>query len=182
MYIIATNLYEGILEVSSDNEFQRYFGTTTVSISVLDIFFRMLASEEQLSGQALVLPTEYTSMTVNDKGFIYTTIRSTDVENPIRLLNVNGDDIMPEDWQKNPPEGDITTGMSSLTYIDCNEYGMYMVLDRAVFSPMTRHPICFSYSAAAAIRTAASGTPQAYGGWDTATRCWWLTDCRNPLR
>ena len=129
MYIIATNLYEGILEVSSDNEFQRYFGTTTVSISVLDIFFRMLASEEQLSGQALVLPTEYTSMTVNDKGFIYTTIRSTDVENPIRLLNVNGDDIMPEDWQKNPPEGDITTGMSSLTYIDCNEYGMYMVLD-----------------------------------------------------
>ena len=129
MYIIAPNLYEGILEVSSDNEFQRYFGTTTVSISVLDIFFRMLASEEQLSGQALVLPTEYTSMTVNDKGFIYTTIRSTDVENPIRLLNVNGDDIMPEDWQKNPPEGDITTGMSSLTYIDCNEYGMYMVLD-----------------------------------------------------
>jgi len=136
MYIIATNVYEGILEVSPDNKFQRYFGTTTVSVSLLDIFFRMIASEAQLSRQALVLPTEYTSMTVNGKGFIYTTIRTANVDNPIRLLNVNGDDIMPENWEGNEPQGDLafatsgaTTGPSSLSYIDCNDYGMYMVLD-----------------------------------------------------
>ncbi len=136
MYVIATSVYEGILELSSDNKFQRYFGTTTVSVSPLEIFFRAIASEAQLSRQALLLPTEYSSMTVNDKGFIYTTIQSSDVEKPVRLLNVNGTDIMPENWQGNSPEGDEQfagsgqySGESTLTCIDCNEYGMYMVLD-----------------------------------------------------
>ena len=136
MYIIATNIYEGILEVSSDNKFQRYFGTTTISVSPIDLFFRMIASEEQRSGQSLLLPTEYTSMTISDRGFIYSTIRSTEVENPIRLLNVNGDDIMPENWQGMEPQGDVNytlvgeaAGPSSLSYIDCNDYGLYMVLD-----------------------------------------------------
>ncbi len=136
MYIIASNIYEGILEVSSDNKFQRYFGTTTVSVSPIEIFFRAIASEAQLSRQALLLPTEYSSMTVNGRGFVYTTIRSRDVETPVRLLNVNGDDIMPKNWQDNPPSGDENYansgqygGKSSLSYIDCNEYGMYMVLD-----------------------------------------------------
>lgn len=133
MYVIATGVYEGILEISSENKFQRYFGTTTVSISVMDIFFRAIASEAQLSRQALILPTEYSAMTINDKGFIYTTIRSTDGKNPIRLLNVNGNDIMPENWEGDSPEGDKTKGnnegSSSLSYIDCNDYDMFMVLD-----------------------------------------------------
>lgn len=140
MYIIASSIYEGILEVNADNKFQRYFGSTTVSVSPLEVFFRMIATEAQLSKQALILPTEYSSMTINKKGFIYTTIRSSEVENPIRLLNVNGKDIMPEDWQEMHPQGDVAyalsqritseSGPSNLSYIDCNEYGMYMVLDR----------------------------------------------------
>lgn len=136
MYVVAGNVYEGILELSSDNVYQRYFGTTTVSISVLEIFYRAIASEEQLNRQSLLLPTEYSSMAIDSKGFIYTTIRSTEVMDPIRLLNVNGDDILPEDWAGGRPLGDIyvaksgeNAGASSLTYIDCNEQGMYMVLD-----------------------------------------------------
>lgn len=136
MYVIATGVFEGILEISSENKFQRYFGTTTVSISVMDIFFRAIASEAQLSRQALILPTEYSAMTINEKGFIYTTIRTNGVERPIRLLNVNGDDIMPENWEGDSPEGDAQfatrgnyAGPSTLSYIDCNDYGMFMVLD-----------------------------------------------------
>lgn len=136
MYVIAGNIYEGILEIDSENNFQRYFGTTTVSISPLQVFYRAIASEEQLNRQTLMLPTEYSSMTVNGKGFIYTTIRSEDEKTPIRLLNVKGDDIMPEDWHDDPPKGDMNfagsgdyAGPSNLTYIDCNDYGMYMVLD-----------------------------------------------------
>ena len=136
MYVIATGVYDGILEINSDNKFQRYFGTTTVSISVMEIFFRAIASEAQLSRQALILPTEYTSMTINDKGFLYTTIQTLGVEDPVRLLNVNGDNIMPENWEGDSPEGDTSyatqgnyAGPSTLSYIDCNEYGMYMILD-----------------------------------------------------
>ncbi|MCD8023005.1 MAG: hypothetical protein LUF30_08570 [Lachnospiraceae bacterium] len=133
MYVIATNVYEGILELSADNVYQRYFGTTTVSITPIQILYRMIASEEQLSRQSLILPTEYSSLAIDSNGFIYTPIQATDEEEPVRLLNVNGDDILPEDWKGDRPIGavmiDETIGRSSLTYIDCNDYGMYMVVD-----------------------------------------------------
>lgn len=185
MYIIATNIYEGILEVNSNNEFQRYFGTTTVSISVLDIFFRMIASEEQLSRQALLLPTEYTSMTINEKGFIYTTIRaSEEVENPIRLLNVNGTDIMPENWEGDAPIGDTgyavtstvssQSGPSSMTYIDCNEYGMYMVLDA------TRNRI-FTYDSASNVLFVFGGSGDKDGCFRNPVSVRWLGDGNKVL-
>lgn len=181
MYIIATNVYEGILEVSSDNKFQRYFGTTTVSISPLDVFFRMIASEAQLSRQALVLPTEYTAMTVNEKGFIYTTIRTANVDNPIRLLNVNGDDIMPENWEGDEPQGDVafatsgtTTGPSSLSYIDCNEYGMYMVLD----SGRSR---IFTYDKSSNVLFVFGGSGDKDGCFRNPTSIRWLGDSSKVL-
>lgn len=184
MYIIATNLYEGILEVNSENRFQRYFGTTTVSISLWDIFFRAIASEAQLNRQALILPTEYSSMTLNEKGFIYTTIRSSDVDNPIRLLNVNGSDIMPEDWKKHHPMGDYhyavsskvsdEAGPSNLSYIDCNEYGMYMVLDR------TRNRI-FTYDDASNVLYVFGGRGDKDGCFRNPVSIRWLGDDRRVL-
>lgn len=181
MYIIATNIYEGILEVSSDNQFQRYFGTTTVSVSPLDLFFRMIASEEQRSGQSLLLPTEYTSMTINDKGFIYSTIRATDVDNPIRLLNVNGDDIMPENWQGMEPQGDVNyslvgenAGPSSLAYIDCNDYGMYMVLD------VLRNRI-FTYDKASNILFVFGGSGDKDGCFRTPVSVRWMGESNKVL-
>lgn len=184
MYIIASSVYEGILEVNADNQFQRYFGTTTVSVSALDIFFRMIATESQLSKQALILPTEYSSMTINEKGFIYTTIRSTEVENPIRLLNVNGKDIMPEDWQGEHPVGDwayavtkrITTesGPSNLSYIDCNDYGMYMVLDR------TRNRI-FTYDQASNVLFVFGGSGDKDGCFRNPVSVRWLGESNRVL-
>lgn len=185
MYVIASNIYEGILEINSDNAFQRYFGTTTVSVSVLDIFFRMIASEAQLSRQALLLPTEYTSMTINEKGFIYTTIRaSSEVDTPIRLLNVNGSDIMPENWQGDSPMGDemyavtktlsAQSGPSSLTYIDCNEYGMYMVLDA------TRNRI-FTYDSASNVLFVFGGMGDKDGCFRNPVSVRWLGDSNKVL-
>lgn len=184
MYIIASSVYEGILEVNADNQFQRYFGTTTVSISALDIFFRMIATESQLSKQALILPTEYSSMTINKKGFIYSTIRSTEVENPIRLLNVNGKDIMPEDWQELHPMGDVgyavtkrvtsESGPSILSYIDCNDYGMYMVLDR------TRNRI-FTYDDASNVLFVFGGSGDKDGCFRNPVSIRWLGESSKVL-
>lgn len=184
MYIIASGVYEGILEVNADNKFQRYFGSTTVSISPLEVFFRMIATEAQLSKQALILPTEYSSMTINKKGFIYTTIRSSEVENPIRLLNVNGKDIMPEDWQENHPMGDWAysisqkanseTGPSNLSYIDCNEYGMYMVLDR------TRNRI-FTYDSASNVLFVFGGSGDKDGCFRNPVSIRWLGENNRVL-
>ncbi len=138
MYIIANNIYEGILEVDSNNRFQRYFGETSVAYGAMDLLFRQLATEEQKAKQTLWLPTEYASMAMSKTGFIYTCISYTDEETPIRLLNVHGTNILAYNEEfKLYPSGDIvyslagsgTNGPSSLTDIDCNDYGMYTVLD-----------------------------------------------------
>ena len=138
MYVIANNIYEGILEIDSNNVFQRYFGETSVKYSALDLLWRELATEEQKAKQALWLPTEYSSMAISKTGFIYASISYTEEEEPIRLLNVKGSNILAyNDEFKLYPKGDIvysiagsgTIGKSSLAYIDCNEYGMYTVLD-----------------------------------------------------
>lgn len=138
MYIIANNIYEGILEVDSNNKFQRYFGETSVAYSALDLLWRQLATEEQKAKQALWLPTEYSSMAMSKTGFIYTSISFTEEATPIRLLNVHGTNILAYNEEFDLyPKGDIvysiggsgTIGPSSLTYIDCNDYGMYIVLD-----------------------------------------------------
>lgn len=135
MYVIAKNLYEGILEVNADNEFQRYFGETTVNFSALDLLWRQLATEEQKAKQELWLPTEYSSMTITDSGFIYATVSNTEEKEPIKLLNVKGSNILAYDDEFDLyPSGDIvyslSAGPSKCSYIDCNEDGMYIVLDK----------------------------------------------------
>lgn len=181
MYIIAQNIFEGILEVSSENRFQRFFGTTTIQVSPLDLFFRAIASEKQRSKQQLLLPTAYTSMTVNEKGFIYTTIQATDEDNPVRLLNVNGSDIMPENWQGDPPQGDINfprtgegSGPAKLTYIDTNRYGMYMVLDK------TRNRI-FTYDDASNILFVFGGSGDKDGCFRNPVSMRWMGDSGKVL-
>lgn len=137
MYVVAKNVYEGILELNSENVFQRYFGETTVSFSALDLLWRKLATEEQLAKQTLWLPTEYTSVAISEKGFIYATVGSADEKEPIKMLNVNGSNILAYDEEQEYPVGDIiysiagegTTGPSTLVSIDDNPYGMYTVLD-----------------------------------------------------
>lgn len=142
MYIVAKNVYEGILEVNSNNEFQRYFGETNVSFSALDLLWRQLATEEQKAKQELWLPTEYSSITMTSAGFIYATATSEDETEPIKLLNVKGSNILAYDDEFDLyPSGDVvysivsdnftsTVGPSKISYIDCNDYGMYIALDK----------------------------------------------------
>ena len=94
MYVIANNIYEGILEIDSNNVFQRYFGETSVDYTALDLLWRELATEEQKAKQALWLPTEYSSMAMSGTGFIYACISYKEEDEPIRLLNVKGTNIL----------------------------------------------------------------------------------------
>lgn len=138
MYVIAKNVYEGILELNYDGEFSRYFGVNNVKFTPLDLFWRSIATETQRSKMALWLPTEFTNMAIADDGFIYTTCQSEEQVEPIKLLNAKGDNVLVSQSKKLYPSGDIdymlggengVGGPSTLAAIDCNDYGMYTVLD-----------------------------------------------------
>lgn len=167
MYVIAKNVYEGILELNYDGEFSRYFGVNNVSFSPLDLFWRSIATETQRNKMALWLPTEFTSMAIADDGFIYTTCQSEEQVEPIKLLNAKGTNVLVSQSDKEYPSGDLdymlsgqngTGGASTLISIDCNDHGMYTVLD-------SKRSRVFTYDRSGHLLYVFGGTADQRGGF-----------------
>ncbi len=141
MYVVARNIYEGIIELDSDGDFNRFTGVNPVSLNPLEIFQRSLMTESQLSKLALFLPTEYTNLAMNEKNFIYATSKPSEenAENTIQLINPKGIDVLKKNGYQ-PPMGDIQyvegmnnyviDGPSSLVDIAYTNFGIYTVLDQ----------------------------------------------------
>lgn len=141
MYVVARNVYEGIIELGSNGEFNRFTGVNPVSLTPFEIFRRSLMTEAQLAKLKLFLPTEYTNVSINERGFIYATSRPTEnnAKNTIQLINPKGVDVIKRNGY-HPPMGDIQyvegnnnyviTGPSLLTDIAYTDHGIYTVLDQ----------------------------------------------------
>jgi tetratricopeptide (TPR) repeat protein len=141
MYVVAKNIYEGIMEINSDGTFNRYTGVNPIQMTPFEIFSRSLMSEEQIAQLQLFLPTEYTNVTINEKNFIYATskVSENNAENPIQLINPKGVDVIKRNGYF-PPMGDIQyvvgmnnyviDGPSTLVDIANTVDGIYTVLDQ----------------------------------------------------
>lgn len=141
MYVVAKNIYEGIMEINSDGTFNRYTGVNPIKLTPFEIFSRSLMTEEQIAQLQLFLPTEYTNVNIDDKNFIYATSKVSDnnAENPIQLINPKGVDVIKRNGYF-PPMGDIQyvvgmnnyviDGPSSMVDIAYTNDGIYTVLDQ----------------------------------------------------
>lgn len=141
MYVVAKNIYEGIMEINSDGSFNRYTGVNPIKLTPLEIFSRSLMTEEQIAQLQLFLPTEYTNVNIDEKNFIYATSKVSDnnAENPIQLINPKGVDVIKRNGYF-PPMGDIQyvvgmnnyviDGPSSMVDIAYTSDGIYTVLDQ----------------------------------------------------
>ncbi|NLM96490.1 MAG: hypothetical protein GX175_02570 [Halanaerobiaceae bacterium] len=139
MYVLCDDVYEGLLQFDRNGEFQGFIGAPKVRPNILDRIWKWLSTEEQQDRRALFLPTEYYNIDINERGFIYATVSSTDVEeDAIRQLNPSGEDVL----RRNgffAPIGDIywpdtestasITGPSLLVDICVQDYGIYYALD-----------------------------------------------------
>lgn len=141
MYVVARNVYEGILELDTNGDFNRFTGVNPVSLNPIEIFQRSIMTEEQLAQLQLYLPTEYTNVVMNDKNFIYATSKPAEdnAENIIQLINPKGVDVLKRNGY-HPPMGDIQyieglnnyviEGPSSLVDIAYTDDGIFTVLDQ----------------------------------------------------
>ena len=80
MQIIAYSVNRGLLEVNSDGEFRTFFGAPAVSFNAADWFWRLIASDEQKKKLVRNVPTEFSNICIDSKGFIYSTIATVDAE------------------------------------------------------------------------------------------------------
>lgn len=99
VYVVCTNVFQGILLFNNDGEFMGYYGSPTVSVSLqllMDRFWKGIMSKEQRSVMSNYVPVEYSDIYVNNDGFVYASIRYTEsYKEQIRKLNYLGNNILP---------------------------------------------------------------------------------------
>jgi len=140
MYVIARDVFEGIIELDTDGSFNRYTGVNPIRLSPVDIFNRFWMTDAQIDRLPKFLPTSYTNVTMSPENFIYaTSLASTNnSDNMIQLINPKGIDVLVRNGY-HTPKGDIQfiegmnnfviQGPSRLVDIALYRDGIYTVLD-----------------------------------------------------
>ncbi len=135
IYCIAQGVTEGIMVFTADGQFQSYFGTIKVSISLWDKLWRALSTKDQRQKQVLNIATEFTGIDVDEYGFIYASNIDPDGIQAAKRLNPKGEDVIVKGVKKNLG-GDLQQGSDSLysgpsTIVDITyrHDGFYSMLD-----------------------------------------------------
>lgn len=136
VYVIAQNMFEGIMVFESDGTFSNFFGTIEVSISVWEKFWRRIATKEERSNQQLYIPTEFTGIDIDPEGFVYASNIDANGIQGVRRLNPRGEDVIKKGQNENVG-GDLQisgsgdyAGASQFTDVVYRENGIYSCLDR----------------------------------------------------
>ncbi len=142
VYVIAEDVYDGILEFDSDGTFRGFIGAPRVVLNIAQYVWRLLATPEQRARMQLFLPTEYSNLDVDDRGFIYTTVATGGArdEDAIRRLNPSGADVLRRRGFHPPvgdygaylvdDEGELAFPRSTFVDIVQRDFGTYSVFDR----------------------------------------------------
>lgn len=139
VYIIAQDLYDGIMVMDIDGTFSGFVGAPRVSTSAIDLFWNMIASDEQRLRTQLYLPIEYSNINVDREGFIYAVVAGPAENEAIKRLNPSGVDIIVRDKGFHPMRGDSDQQFhkdeendTRSRFIDIvgRPNGVYSVLDR----------------------------------------------------
>lgn len=136
VYVIAQNMFEGIMVFESNGEFSSFIGTIKVQISLWDKMRKRLATKQERSKQQLYIPTEFTGLDIDPGGFVYSTSIDASGEQGVRRLNPKGEDVLKKGANKHVG-GDIWNtgsteyaGPSQFTDVTYRGDGIYSCLDR----------------------------------------------------
>ncbi len=149
LQVLCLGINRGILQINSNGEFRAFFGAPDVTISLWDRIWREFATEEQLAQMEVIAPTEYSSLTIDERGFIYPTIAALDEDAvtalkslqtdatyaPVKKLSADGTDMLRRKGLS-APMGDLVWAPGKDTYpqiVDISvdsESGRYTILDQ----------------------------------------------------
>lgn len=93
IYVIADGINRGMIRLEPDGTFTTFFGAPSVDYNIFDLLWRKFATKEQRKQMEQYVPTEYTSLLMDKKGFIYV-VSETSQTTPIAKLNSKGDNVL----------------------------------------------------------------------------------------
>ena len=133
VYVIARNVYEGIMFFSPEGEFFGYFGTVQVQYTFTDWIWRQLSTQAQRAQQRLFIPMELSGMDVDNAGFIFATVADSGFDDGVMRINPSGNDVL-RNFTPHVIAGDINrlpTALSPTVFVDIvvRDNGKFSVLD-----------------------------------------------------
>lgn len=136
VYVIAQNMFEGIMVFETDGQFAGFFGTIDVELSLWEKFWARIATKEERAKQQLFIPTEFTGIDIDPEGFVYASNIDPSGVQGVRRLNPRGEDIIKK-GENGSVGGDLwidgTTefaGPSQFIDVVYRGQGIYSCLDR----------------------------------------------------
>ncbi|MDR0397483.1 MAG: NHL repeat-containing protein [Oscillospiraceae bacterium] len=93
VYVIAQNMFQGIMVFEPDGGFTGFFGTINVTVSLWQRFWRAIASKQERANARLFVPTEFTGLDVDPYGFVYASNMDPQGQKAVRRLNPKGEDV-----------------------------------------------------------------------------------------
>jgi tetratricopeptide (TPR) repeat protein len=138
VYVVADQIFEGILDFNPDGTFSRYVGANTVTLSLWDAFWLNFTTAEQRAAQGFRLATTFNNLNIDEMGYLYTVSGPEEGDLVIKKLNYRGNDVLTRNGYV-PQTGDIgpfvdndaiTNEPSVFIDIDVNAFGNYIALDR----------------------------------------------------
>ena len=79
IYVIAQGVNRGLVELDVDGNFTGFFGAPKVLYDPLQILWKRLLSQVASDKLEKFVPTEFSNLTIDQEGFIFTTIRANDI-------------------------------------------------------------------------------------------------------
>ncbi|MGO4547055.1 gluconolactonase [Paenibacillus sp. 2TAB23] len=132
IYVVAKGIYEGIMQFDEKGQFIGYVGTNKVQRDYTEVFWRLLSTKAQKAQMVLFIPTEFSNIDIDAKGFVYATNIDPDSKEPVKRLNPSGEDVLKR-FGYFDVVGDIryriAVGPSKLIDVKVIGNGMYSVLD-----------------------------------------------------
>jgi len=137
VFVIARNMFQGIMTFNTDGDFIGFYGTINVQITMWQRMWRALSTQEQRSRQRLFIPTEFTGLDVDPAGFVYASNKDGEGEQAVRRLNPNGVDVIRRGTDQNLGGDILTFGASGSAYsgpsliidVTYRGNGIYSLLD-----------------------------------------------------
>lgn len=125
MYIICEGNTNGIVQISptEGGTFIGYFGTNYTSVSLLQVFQRMIFTDEQKAKMLSNLPSTPTNLSIDSQGLIYTVTQGENIST-LKKLNIAGNNLIEPDAYDDLPAA-VTTGNFDNIFVASQEGYVY---------------------------------------------------------
>ncbi|NLX75766.1 MAG: gluconolactonase [Clostridiaceae bacterium] len=140
VYVVAKNMFQGIMAFDENGNFTGFIGTINVTITTYEKIWRRLSTKTQREKQIQFIPTEFTGLDIDEDGFVYATNIDAKGKQSVRKLNPKGQDVIKKSKRsvsgEVPLSGDLYwrmqgdySGASRIVDVVYRGNGIYSILD-----------------------------------------------------